>query len=103
MAAAGLFGDTVGMSMGGMDTGQRTDGGQMQGEPLDTIEWTIAAGLDGLDEYKLLAGFCERLVRLGLPLQRASIAANLLHPVYGSRSLRWRSGEVEQFRFERAA
>jgi adenylate cyclase len=75
----------------------------MQGEPLGTIEWTIAAGLDGLDEHALLAGFCERLVGLGLPLQRASIAANLLHPVYGSRSLRWRSDGVEQFRFERGA
>jgi adenylate cyclase len=95
MAAAGLFGDT-----GAMDL-ERTSGGRMDEEPLGTIEWTVAAGLDGLDEHALLAGFCERLIGLGLPLQRASIAANLLHPIYGSRSLRWLSGAVEQFRFER--
>ncbi|MFO1060721.1 MAG: adenylate/guanylate cyclase domain-containing protein [Dongiaceae bacterium] len=70
-------------------------------EPLGTIEWTIAAGLAGGDEQALLAGFCARMVALGLPLRRASLAANLLHPIYGSRSLRWRSSGVEQFSFER--
>jgi adenylate cyclase len=95
MAAAGHFGDTPMMKV------ERSGGEAMADEPLGTIEWTLSAGLAGGDEPALLAGFCERLLGLGLPLQRASIAANLLHPVYGSRSLRWRGDGVEQFSFER--
>jgi adenylate cyclase len=52
--------------------------------------WITTAGLAGAAEPDLLHGFCERAVAAGLPLARALILINTLHPVYEGRVFRWR-------------
>ena len=40
-----------------------------------------------------MAGYCERLVMAGVPLWRASIGADTLHPLIAAQGHRWLAGE----------
>jgi adenylate cyclase len=51
--------------------------------------WVTAAGLAKASEPDLLRGFCERAVAAGLPLARAFVLIDTLHPVYEGRVFRW--------------
>ena len=51
--------------------------------------WITEAGLASHDEISTLTGFCERAVAFGLPLARAIILADTLHPMYQGRAFRW--------------
>ncbi|HUK10370.1 MAG TPA: adenylate/guanylate cyclase domain-containing protein [Stellaceae bacterium] len=53
------------------------------------------AGLAGKSESALLAGFCERLLAAGLPVARASVIVDTLHPVYEGRVFRWEREQDE--------
>jgi len=53
--------------------------------------WLIEAGLSGTPETEILAGLCERLTGLGMPVGRAMVIVDTLHPVYEGRLFRWRS------------
>jgi len=64
--------------MSGMSTGI---------DPL--IAWLTKAGLRGETEDALVSGFCERAVAAGLPISRALILIDTLHPVYEGRVIRW--------------
>lgn len=57
---------------------------------LPLIEWIAAAGLSGESELGLLEGFCERAVGAGLPLSRAVVGIDTLHPVLEGRLFEWR-------------
>ncbi|HYB11111.1 MAG TPA: adenylate/guanylate cyclase domain-containing protein, partial [Alphaproteobacteria bacterium] len=59
------------------------------------IAWLIQAGLAGKSERELLDGFCERASEAGLPLYRANLIVDTLHPVYEGRVFRWERGDVE--------
>jgi adenylate cyclase len=51
--------------------------------------WVTAAGLAGATEPDLLRGFCERAVAAGLPLARAIVLIDTLHPVHEGRVFHW--------------
>ena len=53
------------------------------------IEWIAAAGLSGRRELALLQGFCERMVEADVPLTRAVIGVDTLHPVLEGRVFQW--------------
>lgn len=53
------------------------------------IEWIVAAGLSGRRELALLEGFCTRAAAIGLPLARAVIGIDTLHPVLEGRVFEW--------------
>jgi adenylate cyclase len=57
---------------------------------LALIEWIAAAGLSGETELGLLEGFCERAVGAGLPLTRAMVGIDTLHPIHEGRIFEWR-------------
>jgi adenylate cyclase len=65
----------------------------MAGAAEDIVAWTVGAGLEGLDQAQLVAGYCERLTRAGVPLWRASIGADTLHPLIVAQGHRWLAGE----------
>jgi adenylate cyclase len=65
----------------------------MAGAAEDIVAWTLDAGLGGLDQAELVAGYCERLAGAGVPLWRASIGADTLHPLIVSQGHRWLAGE----------
>ena len=54
-------------------------------------EWIAEAGLAGLSEMATLEGFCERALEVGLPLVRANVVIDTLHPVYEGRAFVWTS------------
>ena len=51
--------------------------------------WLAKAGLRGEPEAALVSGFCERAVAAGLPISRALVLIDTLHPVYEGRVVRW--------------
>ncbi|HWB48989.1 MAG TPA: adenylate/guanylate cyclase domain-containing protein [Stellaceae bacterium] len=52
--------------------------------------WVIQAGLAGKSETAMLAEFCRRSGAAGLPLARAAVIIDTLHPVHEGRAFRWR-------------
>jgi adenylate cyclase len=70
----------------------------------DIARWIVTVGLDELDQAELIAGYCERLVEAGVPIWRASIGANTLHPLIVAQGHRWLPGEgVREELFPRAS
>ena len=65
----------------------------MTGAADDIVAWTLGVGLEGLDQADLLAGYCERLVDAGVPLWRASMGADTLHPLNAAQGHRWLIGK----------
>ena len=57
--------------------------------------WVTAAGLAGESETALLAGFCERAQTMGIPLARAQVIIDTLHPVHEGRVFRWERDKEE--------
>ena len=53
--------------------------------------WVTDAGLVGRSESELMAGFCARIVEAGVPLARALVVLDTLHPIYEGRAFRWRA------------
>jgi adenylate cyclase len=69
----------------------------MLNDAVDTIsKWLTHSGLAGLSEQDLLYGFCERALSAGLPLTRAVLLIDTLHPVYAGRAFRWRRDESSE-------
>jgi adenylate cyclase len=59
-------------------------------DAIDTLNaWLAKAGLRGEPEAALVTGFCERAVAAGLPISRAQVFIDTLHPVYEGRLVRW--------------
>src|SRR5438445_7843079 len=52
--------------------------------------WVTEAGLIGRTESELMAGFCRRVADAGVPLARAMVILDTLHPIYEGRAFRWR-------------
>lgn len=76
---------------------------QRAGAAEDIVAWSLSGGLDGLGQADLLAGYCDRLVGAGVPLWRASIGADTLHPLIVAQGHRWLAGEgVHEEFFARA-
>lgn len=75
------------------------------GEPLDKlISWLVQEGLAGATQEHLLQGYCEKLVDIGLVIQRVHVAQKALHPVYGSIGFDWyRDKGVSQEQYEHTA
>lgn len=51
----------------------------------------IKTGLAGASEPDLLGGFCRRCREAGLPVARALVLIDTLHPVHEGRLFRWRA------------
>jgi hypothetical protein len=57
--------------------------------------WLTQAGLAGASETDIVSGFCDRCVAAGLPLGRAQVFIDTLHPVHEGRLFRWGFGPTE--------
>jgi len=62
---------------------------------VELAGWIGQAGLAGDGEASMIAGFCERLTALGLPLARATVIVDTLHPIYEGRAFNWLRDEPE--------
>lgn len=59
-------------------------------DSIDALSaWLAKAGLRGESEPRLVNGFCERALAAGLPINRALVLIDTLHPVYEGRVVRW--------------
>jgi adenylate cyclase len=65
-------------------------------QTAEISSWVTKAGLSGAAEPDLLHGFCERLVVAGLPLCRAVVIVDTLHPVHEGRVFRWHRDQPEE-------
>jgi adenylate cyclase len=57
--------------------------------------WLTQAGLAGTSETDIVSGFCDRCVAAGLPLARALMFVDTLHPVHEGHLFRWGYGATE--------
>jgi adenylate cyclase len=57
--------------------------------------WLTEAGLAGTPETDTVSGFCERCVAAGIPLGRAHVFIDTLHPVHEGSLFRWGYGDNE--------
>jgi adenylate cyclase len=57
----------------------------------ELADWVTRAGLAGHGESELMAGYCRQLTAGGVPLARAMVILDTLHPVYEGRVFRWRA------------
>jgi adenylate cyclase len=62
--------------------------------------WLIEAGLAGAPETDIVTGFCDRCVAAGIPLGRAHVFIDTLHPVHEGRLFRWGFGPDESPMYE---
>jgi adenylate cyclase len=59
-------------------------------DPISALAaWAANAGLAGASEPELINGFCARAVAAGLPIGRAHMFIDTLHPVHEGRLFRW--------------
>jgi len=58
-------------------------------EAAKLAAWIADVGLKGSTESALVEGFCERAVAMGLPLARALVLIDTLHPIHEGRAFRW--------------
>ena len=69
----------------------------MKSADIDRIaDWIIRRGLEGAQETDLLIKFCEKCNAAGLPLARAMVIIDTLHPVHEGTVFRWRNDNVEE-------
>jgi len=59
--------------------------------------WIAEAGLAGQSETAIVGGVCERVVAAGVPLARATVLVDTLHPIYEGRAVFWRRGGEIRF------
>jgi adenylate cyclase len=57
--------------------------------------WLTQAGLAGASEVDIVFGFCEQCVAAGIPLGRAHVFIDTLHPVHEGRLFCWGYGPDE--------
>ena len=62
---------------------------------VELSAWLAEAGLAGWTETTTLKGFCERVLALGVPIARAVVLIDTLHPIYEGRAFRWNRNEGE--------
>src|SRR5580704_2673767 len=70
--------------------------------PTKIADWVVRAGLAGKSEAAMLDGFCYRAIDAGLPLARAAVIIDTLHPVHEGRAFVWRreqSDAVQQLEY----
>jgi adenylate cyclase len=63
--------------------------------PAALKEWLTEKTLAGAGEAEMVGGFCERLVQVGMPLARAIVLVDTLHPIYEGRAFRWNRGTAQ--------
>jgi len=66
-----------------------------EAEIAEMASWITEAGLGGWSETATLSGFCERALARGLPLTRANVVIDTLHPVYEGRAFTWKRQQRE--------
>jgi len=66
-----------------------------EAEIVKLAAWLAKAGLEGRTEIALVEGFCSRAVAGALPLSRALILIDTLHPIYEGRAFRWEKEKPE--------
>jgi adenylate cyclase len=56
---------------------------------IELSTWLTQAGLAGTPETDIVSVFCDRCVAAGIPLGRAHVFIDTLHPVHEGRLFRW--------------
>src|SRR5215467_4909554 len=63
--------------------------GMNENPSTELLAWLTQAGLAGTSETDIVSAFCDRCVTAGIPLGRAHVAIDTLHPVHEGRLFRW--------------
>jgi adenylate cyclase len=61
----------------------------------ELVAWIAEVGLAGESETAMVTGFCARAIACGLPLARAAVFVDTLHPTYEGRLFSWQASKGE--------
>jgi adenylate cyclase len=70
-------------------------GAMTEAEIAKLASWLVKLGLEGRPETVLVEGFCQRAVAAGVPLVRAIVFIDTLHPIHEGRAFRWEREKPE--------
>jgi adenylate cyclase len=70
-------------------------GAMTEAEIAKLATWLAKAGLEGRRETALVESFCSFAAAAGLPLKRAVVFIDTLHPIHEGRAFRWERGKPE--------
>jgi adenylate cyclase len=70
-------------------------GAMTEAEIAKLATWLAKAGLEGRRETALVDSFCSFAAAAGLPLKRAVVFIDTLHPIHEGRAFRWERGKPE--------
>ena len=70
-------------------------GAMTEAEIAKLATWLAKAGLEGRRETALVEGFCNFAAAAGLPLKRAVVFIDTLHPIHEGRAFRWEREKPE--------
>ena len=70
-------------------------GAMTEAEIAKLATWLAKAGLEGRRETALVESFCKFAAAAGLPLKRAVVFIDTLHPIHEGRAFRWEREKPE--------
>jgi adenylate cyclase len=70
-------------------------GAMTEAEIAKLATWLAKAGLEGRRETALVENFCNFAAAAGLPLRRAVVFIDTLHPIHEGRAFRWEREKPE--------
>ena len=70
-------------------------GAMTEAEIAKLATWLAKAGLEGRRETALVESFCNFAAAAGLPLKRAVVFIDTLHPIHEGRAFRWEREKPE--------
>jgi adenylate cyclase len=70
-------------------------GAMTEAEIAKLANWLAKAGLEGRRETALVESFCNFAAAAGLPLKRAVVFIDTLHPIHEGRAFRWEREKPE--------
>jgi adenylate cyclase len=65
--------------------------------------WLTEKTLASVSETEMVGGFCQHLAQAGVPVARATVLVDTLHPIYEGRAFRWsrETDQAEMFEYGR--
>lgn len=60
----------------------------------EILLWLSQQGYEGIEEEKLLSGFCTRCNEVGISISSALVLMDTLHPDFEGHAFRWDSGDT---------
>jgi len=67
---------------------------------LDIHTWLHTIGVD-IQGHEFIDAYCNKLIEVGIPLNRLFCGASVMHPLVAARAWKWLEGTITDFSWSR--